>query len=67
MAPACPSHAPLAARAGLIQRRGFRDILLEGQAPAFGPLWKLWLLSAVVCILGHAWFYKLRKSFADVI
>lgn len=47
--------------------RGFRDILLEGQAPAFGPLWKLWLLSAVVCILGHAWFYKLRKSFADVI
>ena len=47
--------------------RGFRDVLLEGQPPAFGPLWKLWLLSAAVCILGHAWFYKLRKSFADVI
>ena len=38
-----------------------------GQAPAFGPLWKLWLLAAVVFVLGHAWFYKLRKSFADMI
>ena len=46
---------------------GFRDIFLESQPPAFGPLWKLWLLSAAVCILGHAWFYKLRKNFADVI
>ncbi|MCW5977845.1 MAG: ABC transporter permease [Bryobacteraceae bacterium] len=46
---------------------GFRDALLEGRAPAFGPLWKLWLLSIVVCILGHAWFYKLRKSFTDVL
>ncbi len=35
--------------------------------PAFGPLWKLWLLSIVVFILGHAWFYRLRKTFADVI
>jgi lipopolysaccharide transport system permease protein len=47
--------------------RGYRAILLEGAAPAFGPLWKLWLVSAAACILGHAWFYKLRKSFADVI
>jgi len=47
--------------------RGFRDVLLEGQAPALGPLWKLWVISAAVAILGHAWFYKLRKSFADVI
>jgi len=30
-------------------------------------LWKLWLLAAVVFILGHAWFYKLRKSFADMM
>ena len=36
-------------------------------APAFGALWKLWLLSIVVFVLGHAWFYKLRKSFADMI
>jgi lipopolysaccharide transport system permease protein len=47
--------------------RGYRDIFLEGHAPAFGPLWKLWLVSFAVFILGHAWFYKLRKSFADVI
>ena len=46
---------------------GYRLILLEHQAPAFGALWKLWLLSIVVFVLGHAWFYKLRKSFADMI
>ncbi|MGA2268584.1 MAG: ABC transporter permease [Bryobacteraceae bacterium] len=47
--------------------RGYRAIFLENQAPAFGPLWKLWLVAAVVFVLGHAWFYKLRKSFADII
>jgi lipopolysaccharide transport system permease protein len=47
--------------------RGYRAILLENHAPAFGALWKLWLLAAVVFVLGHAWFYKLRKSFADMI
>ena len=47
--------------------RGYRAIFLEDHAPAFGPLWKLWLLSAVVFMLGHAWFYKLRKSFADLL
>jgi lipopolysaccharide transport system permease protein len=47
--------------------RGYRSILLENHAPAFGPLWKLWILSAVVFLLGHAWFYKLRRSFADMI
>ncbi len=47
--------------------RGYRDILLEGAAPAFSPLWKLWLLAAFVFLAGYAWFHKLRKSFADVI
>jgi lipopolysaccharide transport system permease protein len=47
--------------------RGYRAIFLENHAPAWGALWKLWLLSAVVFVLGHAWFYKLRKSFADII
>jgi lipopolysaccharide transport system permease protein len=47
--------------------RGYRAIFLEHHAPAFGALWKLWLLSIVVFVLGHAWFYKLRKSFADMI
>jgi lipopolysaccharide transport system permease protein len=47
--------------------RGYRAIFLEGQAPVFGSLWKLWVLSLLVFILGHACFYKLRKSFADMI
>jgi lipopolysaccharide transport system permease protein len=47
--------------------RGYRNIFLETQPPAFGPLWKLWLLSAGVCVLGYAWFHKLRKNFPDVI
>jgi lipopolysaccharide transport system permease protein len=47
--------------------RGFRAILLENRAPDFGPLWKLWLVAGVVFVLGHAAFYKLRKSFADII
>ena len=47
--------------------RGYRAILLEGHAPAASALIKLWIASAVVFLLGHAWFYKLRKSFADVI
>jgi lipopolysaccharide transport system permease protein len=47
--------------------RGYRAVFLEGQAPAFGPLWKLWVVSGAVFVLGHAWFYKLRRSFADII
>jgi lipopolysaccharide transport system permease protein len=47
--------------------RGYRQILLEHGAPAFAPLWKLWLVSAVVFILGYAWFHRLQKTFADVI
>jgi lipopolysaccharide transport system permease protein len=47
--------------------RGYRAILLDHHAPAFGTLWKFWLLSAVVFVCGHAWFYKLRKSFADMM
>jgi len=47
--------------------RGYRSIFLEGHGLAFSPMWKLWLLAVLVCILGHAWFYKLRRHFADVI
>jgi lipopolysaccharide transport system permease protein len=47
--------------------RGYREIFLHGRAPAFGSLWKFWILAAIVFVLGHAWFYKLRKSFADLI
>jgi lipopolysaccharide transport system permease protein len=47
--------------------RGYRAILLESRAPELLPVLKLWLLAVVVFLLGYAWFYKLRKSFADVI
>jgi ABC-type polysaccharide/polyol phosphate export permease len=46
---------------------GYRAVFLEHHAPGWGPLWKLWLLSGAIFILGHAWFYKLRRSFADII
>jgi lipopolysaccharide transport system permease protein len=51
----------------LVLVRGYRAVFLESHAPSFGPLWKLWVLSLVVFVAGHAWFYKLRKSFADLI
>ncbi len=46
---------------------GYRSVFLESRAPAFGPLWKLWLVSLAVFFAGHAWFYKLRRSFADAL
>jgi len=46
---------------------GYRAILLENRAPDFGPLWKLAAVSLVVLIVGHACFYKLRRSFADAL
>jgi lipopolysaccharide transport system permease protein len=45
----------------------YRAIFLYGRPPAFSAVWKLWLLSALVFLAGHAWFYKLRKSFADLL
>jgi lipopolysaccharide transport system permease protein len=47
--------------------RGYRAIFLESHAPEFLPLVKLWAVAVVVFVLGYAWFYKLRKNFADVI
>jgi lipopolysaccharide transport system permease protein len=47
--------------------RGYRAAVLEGRAPDPHSYWKLCAAAAVVFILGHAWFYKLRKSFADII
>ena len=46
---------------------GYRSILLQNHAPAFGAVWKLWLVAMEVFLLGHAWFYKLRKSFPDLL
>jgi lipopolysaccharide transport system permease protein len=47
--------------------RGYRAIFLENHAPEFLPLLKLWMVAVALFLLGYAWFYKLRKSFADVI
>ncbi len=47
--------------------RGYRDIFLEGHAPRLAPLIALWIGSGALAVLGHAWFHRLRRSFADVI
>lgn len=75
MTPICYAEKDLPAGAAAILTKspiftlvhGYRSIFLEGRAPEFHSMWKLWLLSAAVCLAGHAWFYKLRKSFADVV
>jgi len=60
--------APLLAKNPIyVLVRGYRAVFLEGHAPAFAPLWKLWLVSIAAFVAGHACFYKLRKSFADII
>jgi hypothetical protein len=51
----------------LILVRGYRAIFLEGRPPQMGALIVLWLGSAALAVLGHAWFHRLRRSFADVI
>jgi lipopolysaccharide transport system permease protein len=47
--------------------RNYRRILLESAAPDWVPL--LWTTVAGIALFlaGHAWFHKLRKSFADLI
>jgi lipopolysaccharide transport system permease protein len=47
--------------------RGYRAVLLDGHTPALLPMLKLWAAALVVFVLGHIWFTRLRKSFADVI
>jgi lipopolysaccharide transport system permease protein len=73
--PICYEEGHLPASAMVILRknpifvlvRGYRAIFLEHHAPELLPLVKLWAVALVVFFLGHAWFYKLRRSFADVI
>lgn len=47
--------------------RGYRAVLLESKAPDWRAFAWLTAASIVLFFLGHAWFYKLRKSFADLI
>jgi lipopolysaccharide transport system permease protein len=51
----------------LVLVRGYRAIFLESHAPPLGTLAVLSVGSAALALLGHAWFHRLRKSFADVI
>ena len=47
--------------------RGYRAIFLEGHAPDWHAILSLTFWSVVLAILAHGWFYKLRKSFVDVL
>jgi len=47
--------------------RFHRAIFLEGHSPAASSLVKFWVLALVVFFAGYAWFYKLRRSFADIV
>jgi lipopolysaccharide transport system permease protein len=47
--------------------RAYRAIFLEGHRPELIPLLVFWMVAVAVFLCGHAWFYKLRKTFADVI
>jgi lipopolysaccharide transport system permease protein len=63
-----PAVAPLLAKNPMsVLVRGYRSLLLEGQVPALHTMIKWWGLSVFVFLAGHAWFYKLRRSFADVV
>lgn len=46
---------------------GYRTIFLDQRAPDATPLIGLWIVSLALAVLGHAFFHKLRRSFADVI
>jgi lipopolysaccharide transport system permease protein len=47
--------------------KSYRAIFLEASAPPWTSLGYLTAGSAFLFIAGHAWFYKLKKSFADVV
>lgn len=47
--------------------RAYRSIFLEAKAPNWYSLGLLTAASLLVFFAGHAWFHKLRKSFADLI
>jgi lipopolysaccharide transport system permease protein len=45
----------------------YRAVLLDAQPPNWSALGWLAIVAIAVFLVGHAWFYKLRKSFADLI
>lgn len=75
LTPICYSEAGIPKQAAAVLTRNplyflvraYRDVLLEGRAPDLHGLGIFALLSCLLFFGGHALFYKLRKSFADVI
>ena len=47
--------------------QSYRAIFLELAAPPWKPLAVLSAVSVAAFVLGHAWFYKLKRSFADLV
>lgn len=47
--------------------RAYRSILLEGRPPDLAHWAAYWVAGAAVAVLGFGWFYRMRRSFADVI
>ena len=45
----------------------YRTVLLDRHAPDLAQLGGLWIGASAVAIFGHAFFHKMRRSFADVI
>jgi ABC-type polysaccharide/polyol phosphate export permease len=45
----------------------YRAVFLESSPPSATPLLVLWAVAVAAFWLGYAWFYKVRKSFADLI
>ena len=45
----------------------YRAVILENSPPDWGPLATLWVVSVAAFFGGHACFYKVKKSFADLI
>ena len=45
----------------------YRAVLVRGAAPPLVALAILWIVAAAAFLAGHAWFWRLRKTFADVI
>ncbi len=67
------TQVPAAARSLLTRNpifilvQGYRAIFLQNRAPDWGALLWLTAISLVLAIAAHAWFYRLKKSFADVL
>jgi lipopolysaccharide transport system permease protein len=51
----------------LVLVRAYRATMLENRAPDWLSLGIVFVFAAALAVAGHAWFYRLRKSFADVI